>query len=274
MNIRRLVLLLVFGIIFSSAKNTFSQQFTEIRRIKPGLAQQAVAVDRDFLYVINNHSITKHHKIDGKLIGKWEDHNGTLKHLNSGFILNGKLYCAHSNYPETPMACSVEIFDTRTLRHVGNHSFGIYMGSLTWINQHDGYWYAGFANYSGKRSSEGKDTRWTSIVKFNDQWQQLESWMFPESILNQFVPMSNSGAVWGKDGLLYCTGHDKPELYVLKIPESGFTLQLIRTIPTPSHGQGIDIEYNSKNEMMLYGISREDSQVIISVLNNSQNGVK
>jgi hypothetical protein len=266
MNKHPLVSLLVFSITFSCTKNTFSQQFREIRRIKPGLAQQAVAVDRDFLYVINNHSISKHRKADGNLAGKWEDSNGTLKHLNSGFIFNNKLYCAHSNYPESPMGSSVEIFDTRTLKHVGNHSFGIFIGSLTWINRHNGFWYAGFANYTGKGSSEGKDTRWTSVVRFNDSWQQLESWVFPETILNQFVPKSNSGAVWGKDGLLYCTGHDKPELYVLKIPESGFTLQLVKTIPTPSYGQGIDIEYNAKNEMILYGISKEDNQVIISEL--------
>src|SRR3546814_8779330 len=45
------------------------------------------------------------------------------------------------------MTSSVEVFDTRTMEHVDSFSFGILRGSLTWLDRHDGAWWAGFANY-------------------------------------------------------------------------------------------------------------------------------
>ncbi len=121
-------------------------------------AKQAVAVDRNYFYVINNNTITKHNKKDGTLVAKWDGTNEGISHLNSGVVIKGRLYCASSNYPDSPMAGSVEIFDASTLKHIGNHSFGIYTGSLTWIDRYKGYWFAGFAHYTGSGSSEGKDT--------------------------------------------------------------------------------------------------------------------
>jgi ribose 5-phosphate isomerase B len=41
---------------------------------------------------------------------------------NAGTVRDGSLYCAHSNFPRVPMASSVEIFDTGTMKHVGTHS--------------------------------------------------------------------------------------------------------------------------------------------------------
>jgi hypothetical protein len=120
----------------------------------------------------------------------------------------------------------------------------------------------GFAHYTGPGSSEGKDTRWTSVVKFNKKWQQVESWIFPENIIKLFIPKSNSGAAWGNDGRLYCTGHDLPEIYVMEIPASGFILKHIKTIKTPGFGQGIAFDRTVKNRKIIYGISRNDNQVI------------
>ena len=112
-------------------------------------------------------------------MAKWDGAPFNLQHLNSGTVIKGRLYCANSNYPDSPMASSIEIFDVSTLTHTGTHSFGIFSGSATWIDQQGGYWYVGFAHYTGEGSSEGKDTRWTSVIKFNKKWQQLESWVFP-----------------------------------------------------------------------------------------------
>lgn len=224
--------------------------------------KQAVAVDRNYFYAINNSTITKHDKKDGKLLVKWDGTGEGISHLNSGIVIKGRLFCASSNYPDSPMAGSVEIFDTSTLEHIGNHSFGIYTGSLTWIDWCEGYWFAGFAHYTGAGSSEGKDTRWTSVVKFDKKWRRVGSWIFPEEIIQLFIPKSNSGAAFGRDGKLYCTGHDRPEIYVMEIPGTGFTLKHIKTVETPVPGQGIAFDHSEKDKKIIYGIRRNENQVI------------
>lgn len=242
-----------------------AQTVTEIKKYQVSEAKQAVAVDEKFFYVINNSTISKHNKSDGKLTGSWDGTKDGIKHLNSGVIIKGKLYCANSNYPEIPMASSVEIFDVNTLQHIGNHSFGIAQhGSLTWIDQKDGYWWIGFAHYGGKESSEGRDVRWTSLVKFDMQWRELESWVFPKNIVEVFTPKSNSGGAWGEDGLLYCTGHDKPELYVMRLPKSGYTLEHMATLPAPIFGQGIAIDHSVKGKLLIYGLNRATNTVTLS----------
>jgi hypothetical protein len=249
--------------VFSLFGQTVSRQANELRRFQVTEAKQAVAVDDNYFYVINNSTITKHNKDNGNLVTRWDGSSDGIKHLNSGVVIRGRLYCATSNYPDTPMAGSIEIFDSKTLKHIGNHSFGIFSGSATWIDKLDGYWYVGFAHYSGSGSSEGKDTRWTTVVKFNKKWQEVESWIFPKNLIELFTPMSNSGAAWGTDGKLYCTGHDRPELYVLEIPQTGYTLKHINTINIPVHGQGIAFDRTERNKKIIYGINRQDNLVIV-----------
>ena len=259
---RAIILLLYLTISIASQ----AQKATEIRRFQLPQVQQGVAVDPTHFYVINNHSLTKHTKSDGKQVAAWQDTTGLLKHMNSGVVIGQKLYCAHSNYPDVPMASSIEIFDTRTLRHLGSHSFGLFPGSVTWADFHQGYWWVAFANYSDKASAEGRDNRWTTLVKFTASWQQLEAWTFPANVLQAFAPKSTSGGTWGPDGLIYCTGHDKPELYVLKLPERGHTLHYVKTIPTISEGQAFSIDRSIRNKRVFYGITRNDNYVIVSVV--------
>lgn len=246
------------------SQNVFCQRAIEIGKFQVSEAKQAVAVDESYFYVINNSTIHKYAKLSGNLVTSWDGAKQGIKHLNSGVVLNGKLYCANSNYPEIPMASSVEIFDVKTLKHIGNHSFGIAEhGSLTWLDQKAGFWYIGFAHYSGKESSEGRDVSWTSLVKYSLDWQPLESWIYPKNIIELFTPKSNSGGAFGDNGLLYCTGHDKPEIYILGIPDSGYTLNHIKTIPVNIHGQGIAVDRSVKNKLVIYGLNRETNSVII-----------
>ncbi len=248
--------------VFSDA---FSQSVGPSREYALKEAKQAVAVDESYFYVINNSTIRKYGKQDAQLVATWDGTKEGIVHLNSGVVIKGKLYCANSNYPEIPMASSVEIFDVKTMQHTGTHSFGIAEhGSLTWLDQKDGYWWIGFAHYSGKEASEGRDVRWTSLVKYDAEWRQLESWVFPKNILDLFAPKSNSGGAWGNDGLLYCTGHDAAELYVMKIPRSGYTLEHLRTLPAPIEGQGIAMDKTNKNKLILYGIKRASNTVTVS----------
>ena len=241
-----------------------TQKATEVTRFQVKEAKQGVAVDAAFFYVINNTSISKHTKTDGKLVKTWSDSTGILKHLNSGLIIGNRLYCAHSNYPNKPMSSSIEVFDKNTLAHIDSHSFGFFPGSATWIDFHEGHWWVAFANYSDKNSDGGRDNRWTTLVKFTPQWQQVASWGFPEFLLQSFAPKSTSGGTWGPDGKLYCTGHDKPELYVLQLPERGSTLVYLQTISTPSEGQGFAIDRTHKKEVVVWGITRNDNFVIQS----------
>jgi hypothetical protein len=63
-------------------------------------------------------------------------------------ILDGKLWCAHSNYPEMPMKSSVEVFDPKTMQHLESIDLTDAGGSLTWVDRRDGEWYACFAQYA------------------------------------------------------------------------------------------------------------------------------
>ncbi|WP_439556753.1 hypothetical protein [Dyadobacter sp.] len=242
-----------------------AQSVRELSSIQVKEAKQAVAVDGGFFYVINNSTISKYSKKTNALVKTWNGENDGIKHLNSGVVIKGKLYCANTNYPEIPMASSLEIFDVNSMEHIGSHSFGIAPhGSLTWVDQKDGSWYAGFAHYGGKEASEGRDVRWTSLVRFDMEWRELESWIFPKNLIALFTPKSNSGGGWGADGSLYCTGHDRPELYVLKLPKSGYTLEHVATIPAPIEGQGIAFDHTAKGTVVLYGIKRSENVVTVS----------
>lgn len=244
---------------------SYAQTITEVRKYQVSEAKQAVAVDAQYFYVINNSTILKFNKKDGQQIASWEGAREGIKHLNSGVVIKGKLYCANSNYPEIPMASSIEKFDAKTLQPIGSHSFGIAEhGSLTWIDQKDGFWWIGFAHYGGKESSEGRDVRWTSLVKYDQEFRQLESWVFPKNIIDAFTPKSNSGGAWGQDGLLYCTGHDRPEVYVMKLPRSGYTLEHIATLPAEIYGQGIAIDHTVPDKHLIYGLNRATNSVTVS----------
>jgi hypothetical protein len=102
-------------------------------------ANQAVAVDAKYFYAVNNRTITKHDRRTGEPLLQFAgDADGPFKHMDSGVVVGTKLYAVHSNYPAWPMESSIEVFDTKTMRHVDSYSFGIYRGSLTWLDRHDG----------------------------------------------------------------------------------------------------------------------------------------
>lgn len=170
----------------------FSQQikFTEIDTFAAKEARQGIAVDADHIYVIGTQQIGKYDKKTHKLLKHWQGAEaGPIIHLDSGVILKNKLYCAHSNYPEVPMTSSVEIWDSETLEHIGSHSFGINWGSCTWIDRFDGFWWGSFAHYNKLKDQTGKGSEWTTIVKFDDNWQPIQSWVFPKEVYKRFGRM-------------------------------------------------------------------------------------
>ena len=80
-----------------------STRYQELKRYEAPEARQAIAVDSDCFYAIGNSSVAKYSKESGARIAGWECLEGKpLIHLNSGVVLDGRLYCAHSNYPAFP----------------------------------------------------------------------------------------------------------------------------------------------------------------------------
>jgi len=241
-------------------------QARELRRFAAPEAHQSVAVDKDSFYAIDGAAIAKYDKATGKRIAIWQEkEGGTIKHLNSGLIIGKRMYCAHSNYPEVPMASSIEVFDTQTMEHVDTHSLGIFVGSATWVEFRDNSWWVCFAHYKGKNNDEPtRDPRWTSLIRFDKQWRQTGGWIFPAELVERFGNYSCSGGTFRKDGKLYVTGHDNPECYVLRLPKAGSVLELEQTFAVPNQGQGIALD--PTDQTIFYGIDRKTKEVVVSRL--------
>jgi len=239
-----------------------------LQRFDASDAFQAVAVDANSFYAINNIQLTRHDKNTGLALeqSKADSPAGApLIHLDSGVVVDGKLYAAHSNYPNWPMQSSVEVWDVATMKHIDSHNFGVMLGSFTWLDRHNDSWWGTFANYDriqrGMTEPYG-ETRNTVMVKFDDDFKVLQRWRIPEEILRRMSPMSNSGGSWGNDGYLYLSGHDDPEIYVMALPESGEELDWLATIRLPGlNGQGIAWD-RSDSDRMLWAILRSTREVL------------
>lgn len=262
MNIRERVALALVPSILSCLVSPAGQP---LREIEAPEGRQGVAVDEWHVYAIGNKVVAKYDKFTGKRLQVWRaSEEEPLIHLNSGMVHEGKLICAHSNYSGIPMTSSVEVWDTETLEHVDSHSFGILYGSLTWFDRYDGYWWACFAHYDDNGGYDHKDHTYTTLVKFDDDWRRIESWIFPETVLERFKPDSASGGSWGPDGLLYVSGHDRPELYAMAVPKAGSILRHVRTIPFVNEGQAIAFDRTGTG--LLYGIIRGKGLIVADEL--------
>jgi len=239
-----------------------------VKKFDADNAYQAVAVGQDSFYAISNVRLTRHDKNTGRALQQWDDGSqlsSPLIHLDSGVVLDGKLYSAHSNYPGWPMTSSVEVWDVASLQHIESHSFGIMLGSFTWLDRYNGSWWGAFANYDivqrGMTEPYGETSN-TVVVQFDDDFEVLESWSLPAEILRRMSPMSNSGGSWGSDGYLYLSGHDDPEIYVMALPETGSELDWLATVRLPGlNGQGIAWD-RSVDDNTLWAILRSTRQVL------------
>jgi hypothetical protein len=240
-------------------------QVKEVRRFKVPEANQAVAVDARHFYAIGNHIIGQYDKKTGQRVAGWECEKAKpLIHLNSGVVHEGILYCAHSNYPELPMVSSIEMWDTKTMKHTGSYSYGIYSGSLTWIDFVERRRYVVFGHYGGRAAEPNRDPRWTSLLECNAEWQRLRGWVFPEAVISKLGDFTISGGTFGPDGRLFCTGHDHPEIYVLKFPSGGSVLELEATFHAPNPGQGI--AFDRSEPWTMYSIDRPPKEVIVTTV--------
>ena len=242
-----------------------ARRFEEVRTYPAPEAKQGVAVDARYFYAIDNHAIAKYDRRTGVRVAEWKgEGGGPIIHLNSCIVLKGQLICSHSNYPGVPMVSSIEIWRTSDLKHIESRSFGIYEGSLTWTIQAKGDWWLAFANYGNAAGTPGHGPEWTTLVRFDRVWNRKAAYTFPPELTKRFAPNSSSGGNWGPDGLLYVTGHDEREVYLLRLPEMGSVLEWVETIPVPFGGQAW--AFDPAERGTIWGIRRGSREVVMARL--------
>lgn len=253
--------LLATGSVFAQEPD----RFEEVGRFDADEARQGVAVDERFVYAIDNRRIGKYEKETGRRVGGWEGpRDGPIIHLDSGVVIDGLLYCAHSNYPGVPMVSSIEVFDVETMTHVESQSLGVREGSATWVDRRDGHWWVAFANYAGFGGVPGRGPEFTTLLEFDERWRRVAAFTYPTEVVVRFGVMSNSGGSWGTDGLLYITGHDEGVVFVMELPTAGSVLRLGGELPASAEGQGI--AWDRGDPGTLYSILRSSREVVKSRL--------
>ncbi len=258
---------MVLFVTFAAASTLSGSEASEItvrelQRFAVPEAHQAVAVDATSFYAIANRTIARYEKATAKPLAKWTAPAGSpILHLNSGIVLDGRLYCANSNWPKSPLKNSVEIFEAKTLEHLERREFSEAVGAINWIERHRGSWWIVFAFYGDA------DVRRTELVRYDDQWHRTGAWRFPETVIQRFLPNSNSGGAFGPNGQLFVTGHDHSELYVLDVPEKGGELAHVATVSAPIPGQGI--AWDRSDIGTVFGIVRSSHEVVCMRLSHT-----
>ncbi len=231
----------------------------------PARATQGVAVGPSDIYAVSNFTLTRFDKATGEQKAEWVGDRARFPHINSCSVIDvsgaeAELVCASSNFPGVPHVSTVEVFDPVALTHQRSIALGLGTGSITWVDRHDGFWWAMFANYDGRGGEAPRDHRHTTLVQFDDQWRKVQAWALPPSILERIAPMSVSGGGWGPDGRLWLSGHDRPELYVVSIPDGGGVLDHLETRGMDAQGQAMD--WDESDPGMLYGITRSTREIL------------
>jgi hypothetical protein len=180
---------------------------------------------------------------------------GEASHLNSAVLMEGKVVCAHSNFPKLPEEGDLRVLDPATMELKIFHRFENPPGSVTWALKREGGWWCHFAHY-------GLEKQKSVLVRYTLDWQETGRWNYPAELVKDWGAMSLSGAVWQGDVLL-ATGHDKKVIYRLKVPASGPTMQWLGTLPSPFPGQGIAVDLKTGG---LVGIDRAKKSVIFAEL--------
>ena len=161
---KRTLCLLLSAVLLSSMCH--AQAYRTVRTFPCGnTATQGIAVDDNYFYGISNAQITKYTKT-GDSLATWREKDPQLiRHFDGGIIVDGLLYCSHSNFPEVPMASSIEVFDPVRMEHVKTVSLGIEYGSCTWVVPGDGCWYVCFAHYDRNGEKAGDTVYYTNDPK-------------------------------------------------------------------------------------------------------------
>lgn len=232
------------------------EQWVEDGRLSAPEATQAAAADDRYVYAIANEVVARYDRATGDRVGL---STGDASHLNAGVVENGKMYCAHSNYPTKPERSEIKVLDLETMKLETFKDFGASDGSLTWAVPLKEAWWCNFAFY-------GADNKKTYLAKLDDDWHELGRWTYPPEVIRAFGENSASGGIWRGEQLLV-TGHDERELFVLELPESGSVLRLVTIVPAPFTGQGFAADPVTGG---LIGIDRPKRQIVFARRKNDK----
>jgi hypothetical protein len=252
-------LIVVFVLLLAgtaSAEQPPAGQWKSVRTLAASEAHQAAAATNDAVFAISSTQVAKYDRTSGQRIAV---SRGPAQHLNSGFIHEGRLYAAHSNYPRQPERSEIKVLDLASLELTTFHDFGDFGGSLTWAVRHDGHWWCNFARYGAKNAE-------TFLVRFDDAWRERGRWTYPPEIIRQIGLMSLSGGLW-RDGLLLATDHDHGRLYRLRVPAGGTVLEYAGEEVAPFTGQGIAADPATGG---LVGINRAKRQIVFAEFEAAQ----
>lgn len=216
-------------------------QFVATETLAAPEARQASAADDKYVYAIDNRVVAKY---DRQTKERLSVSTGPAEHLNSGFFWQGKLLCAHSNFPKQPAQSLVMQLDPKSMELTKFHDFGHLYGSLTWVVHDEQHWWCTFAHYGASNAN-------TVLVKFDDTWREAGQWKYPSDVVKDLGGASISGGLWWK-GDLWTIGHDHPRLYRLRLPKSGNVLELVAVVPCPFPGQGIALDPVTGSLMGIY----------------------
>jgi hypothetical protein len=216
--------------------------YVATRSLPSAHATQAAAADAKYIYAISSKDVAKLDRASGKELAV---STGEAKHLNSGFVWEGKLLCAHSNFPKKPDQSDIRVLDPESMKLTIFHTFENPPGSLTWVVRRGEHWWCHFAHY-------GADKEKSVLVRFDEKWQESGRWTYAKNLVDDWGSYSLSGGIWLGDELL-ATGHDKKLLYRLRLPKDGTVIECIETVRSPFPGQGIALDTET-NELI--GIER------------------
>ena len=230
--------------------------YTEVQRLASPHATQAAAADATRLYAISNTTVATYDRTTGKLLAT-ASAEGT-EHLNSGFLHDGKLYAAHSNYPELPHESDIRVFDPDTNSLRVHHVFPDPPGSLVWCLRRDGHWWCCFAWY-------GDDNARSVLIEYADDrfTTEVRRLHFPPEVVADFDGMSASGGIWDGDTIL-ASHHHYPVLYRLRVPadREATMLELVETLACPFPGQGIAVDPAAAGGLV--GIDRPARAIVVA----------
>ena len=222
----------------------------ESRRIPSNYAIQASATHKSHVFAIASRVIGKYDRTTGELLAA---STGDAVHLNSGLVWKGSMLCAHSNYPGIPEQSTIMQLDIKSMEVCPWHEFGDYGGSLTWIVRRNRKWLCNFAKYEDKNNE-------TFLVEFDNRFNELRRWTYPEELIAKLGKYSHSGGIWYQNHVRVM-GHDLGEIYYLKIPRRGTELEYVGMATAPFTGQGFAVDSQTGR---LVGISRAERQVIFA----------
>jgi hypothetical protein len=213
-------------------------------------ATQAAAADEKRVFVVSNTTVAVYDRATGKKLAVSE---GPAEHLNSAFLKDGKVYCAHSNYPNKPDTSEIRVYDPATNKLTIFHEFPNPPGSLVW-SIHDGKnWWCCFAHYKS-------DNAKTVLIRYADGFKEQARWTFPKVVVDDWDGMSASGGIFDGETLLVSHHHFRV-LYRLKVPEKGTELEFVEALACPFPGQGIATDPKTGG---LVGINRAEKTVVFA----------